>query len=48
MFLDDLIVVTKVSRDIAKACKICLSIYIDLTGQTPNVSKSSIHIFPVD
>lgn len=45
MFADDLIIVSRASRSVARACKLCLNIYTDLTSQTPNVNKSAIH-FP--
>lgn len=45
MFTDDLIIVSRASRSVAKACKPCLNIYTDLTGQTSSDSKSTIH-FP--
>lgn len=45
MFTDDLIIVSRASRSVAKACKPCLNVYTDLTGQTSSDSKSTIH-FP--
>lgn len=41
MFADDLVNLSRASRLVAKACKTCLNIYIDLTGKNPSVSKST-------
>lgn len=45
MFTDDLIIVTRASRSAARACRVCLDTYRDLTGQMPNANKSNIY-FP--
>lgn len=45
MFVNDLIIVTRVTRVAARNCKLCLDIYRDLTGQKVNHSKSTVH-FP--
>lgn len=34
MFADDLVIVSKASRSVAKSCKLCLTIYNDQIGQT--------------
>lgn len=44
MFTDDLILVPRASRLVAKSCRLCLAMYKDLTGQTTNLSKSTIHL----
>lgn len=45
MFADDLILITRVSCKVARACKLGISIYRNLIGQLPKVNRSTIH-FP--
>ena len=44
MFADDLIIITRASRSVAKYCKLYLDIYRKLTSQSPNFCKSTIHL----
>lgn len=36
MFADDLILVTRASKQVARNCNLCIDIYSKLTGQNPN------------
>lgn len=45
MYAGDLVLITKVSRSVARNIKFCLDIYSNLTGQKPNHTKSTI-FFP--
>ncbi|XP_039136968.1 uncharacterized protein LOC120274488 [Dioscorea cayenensis subsp. rotundata] len=45
LFADDLILITKATRSVARNINLCLSIYSQLTGQYPNHTKSQI-FFP--
>ena len=42
MYADDLILATKTTRQAARNTNFCLSIYAQLSGQKPNVSKSVV------
>lgn len=44
MFVDDLILVTKVSRLSAHNCLSYLNIYCELTGHKPNMNKSALYL----
>lgn len=45
MYADDLILVTRGNRLVARNIKRCINIYTNLTGQRPNLAKSQI-FFP--
>lgn len=45
MYVNDLILVSRASRITARNINLCLSIYGNLTGHTPNRSKSAVY-FP--
>lgn len=45
LYADDLVLITKASRSVARNIKFCLNIYSNLTGQKPNHTKSAI-FFP--
>lgn len=45
MFADDLIIITCASRPVARACKLVLEMYRNLTSHMPNLNKSNVY-FP--
>lgn len=45
MYADDLVLITQATRRVARNVNLCLSIYSFLTGQNPNLNKSSVY-FP--
>lgn len=45
MYGDDLVLITKAPRDVARNVRVCLSIYSKITSQNPNHNKSSV-FFP--
>ena len=44
IFVDDLVIVSRASRATARASKLYLAIYNDLTSQFPNLINSTIHL----
>ncbi|XP_039113810.1 uncharacterized protein LOC120249385 [Dioscorea cayenensis subsp. rotundata] len=44
MFADDLILITKASRQAARNTLFCINMYSNITGQMPNLSKSAIYL----
>lgn len=44
MFVDDLITISKATRQTTKNCLLCLNIYHDIIGQKPNLNKLAIYL----
>lgn len=46
MYADDLVLITKASRDVARNVRVCLPIYSKVTSQNPNNNKSFFFFCP--